>query len=77
MLAWVTYRDKTLEIAIGAHFANNLLTALLVSTEDSVLPSVSLFTIPEISWGPAAVVSVLIVPIFIWLTGKWNAKVAA
>ena len=77
MLAWVTYRDKTLEIAIGAHFANNLLTALLVSTEDSVLPSVSLFTIPEISWGPAAVVSVLIVPIFIWLTGKWDAKVAS
>jgi membrane protease YdiL (CAAX protease family) len=77
MLAWVTYRDKTLEIAIGAHFANNFLTALLVSTEDSALPSVSLFTTPEVPWGSAAIFSVLMIPIFIWLTGKWNAKVAA
>jgi len=77
MLAWVTYRDKTLEIAIGAHFANNFLTALLVSTEDSALPSVSLFTTPEVPWGSAAIFSVLMIPIFIWLTGKWNAKVTA
>ena len=77
MLAWVTYRDKSLEIAIGAHFANNLLTALLVSTEDSALPSVSLFTTPEVPWGAAAIFSVLIIPIFIWLTGKWKGKVAS
>ena len=77
MLAWVTYRDKTLEIAIGAHFANNLLSALLVSTEDSALPSVSLFTTPEVPWGAAAIFSVLIIPIFIWLTGKWKGKVAS
>lgn len=76
MLAWVTYRDKTLEIAIGAHFANNFLTATFVSTADSALPSVSLFTTPAVSWGPAAVVSVVMVPIFIWLTGKWRAKVS-
>lgn len=77
MLAWVTYRDKTLEMAIGAHFANNFLTSLVASTEDSTLPTVSLFTTPEVAWAPAAVVSVIMVPIFIWLSGKWNAKVAA
>ena len=77
MLAWVTYRDKTLEMAIGAHFANNLSTGLLVSPEDSALPSVSFFTTPTVAWGPAAVVSVIMVPIFIWLTSKWKAKVAA
>ena len=77
MLAWVTYRDKTLEMAIGAHFANNFLTSLFVSTEDSALPSVSFFTTPDVAWAPAAAVSVLMVPIFIWLSGKWNAKVAA
>lgn len=76
MLAWVTYRDKTLEIAIGAHFANNLLAALVISTEDSALPSVSLFTTPEVAWGPAAVFSVIMIPIFIWLTGKWKDKVS-
>lgn len=76
MLAWVTYRDKSLELAIGAHFANNFLTGLLVSTEDSALPSVSLYTTPEVPWGSAAIFSVVMVPIFIWLTRKWNDKVA-
>jgi hypothetical protein len=27
-----------------------------------------------VAWGPAALVSVVMVPIFIWLTGKWNAR---
>ena len=76
MLAWVTYRDKSLEIAIGAHFANNLLAALFISSSDSALPSVSLFTVPEIAWGTSAIASIIIVPIFIWLTGKWKDKVA-
>jgi membrane protease YdiL (CAAX protease family) len=74
MLAWVTYRDKSLELAIGAHFANNLLAALLVSSQDSALPSVSLLTVPEVAWGPAALFSVVMVPIFIWLTNRWGAK---
>ncbi|NCV45283.1 MAG: CPBP family intramembrane metalloprotease [Actinobacteria bacterium] len=74
MLAWVTYRDKSLELAIGAHFANNLLAALLVSSQDSALPSVSLLTVTEVVWGPAALVSVIMVPIFIWLTGRWGSK---
>jgi len=30
----VTYRDKSLELAIGAHFANNLLAALFISSQD-------------------------------------------
>jgi membrane protease YdiL (CAAX protease family) len=75
MLAWVTFRDKTLELAIGAHFANNLLAALLVSSADSALPSASLFITPEIAWAPAAIISVIMVPIFIWLTKKWSDKV--
>ena len=74
MLAWVTYRDKSLELAIGAHFANNLLAALLVSSQDSALPSVSLLSVQEVAWGPAALVSVIMVPIFIWLTNRWGAK---
>ncbi len=77
MLAWVTYRDKSLELAIGAHFANNFLTGLLVSTQDSALPSVSLYTTPEVPWGTAAIFSVVMIPIFIWLTKKWNDKVTS
>lgn len=74
MFAWVTYRDRTLEMAIGAHFANNLLSSLVVSTEDSSIPSVSIFTTPEVAWAPAAIFSVVMIPIFIWLSGKWSAK---
>ena len=74
MLAWVTFRDKSLELAIGAHFANNLLAALLVSSQDSALPSVSILAVPEVPWGSAALYSVVMVPIFIWLTNRWGAK---
>lgn len=74
MLAWVTYRDKSLELAIGAHFANNLLAALLVSSDDSALPAVSLLRSAEVAWGPAAVIAVVIAPLFILLTGKWSGS---
>ena len=77
MLTWVTMRDKSMGLAVGAHAANNILAGLLISSSDSALPSVSLWTTPEIDWGPAAVVSVLLIPIFIWLTRKWSAKVAS
>ena len=76
MLTWVTMRDKSMGLAIGAHAANNIAAGLLVSSVDSALPSASLFVTPEVSWGPAAVISVLFIPLFIWLTRKWSAKVA-
>lgn len=74
MLAWVTYRDKTLEMAIGAHFSNNLLSSLVATTEDSAIPSVSLFTTPEVAWAPAAIFSVVMIPLFVWLSGRWNLR---
>lgn len=75
MLTWVTMRDKSMGLAVGAHAANNIVAGLLVSSADSALPSASLYLTPEVSWGPAAGVSVLLIPLFIWLTGKLNAKV--
>lgn len=76
MLTWVTMRDKSMGLAVGAHAANNLVAGLLVSSIDSALPSASLYTTPEVNWAPAAALSVLLIPLFIWLTGKWRAKVA-
>lgn len=76
MFAWVTMRDKSIGVAVGAHAANNILAGLLVSTADSALPAASIWTTPSVSWGPAAIFSILMIPAFIWLTGKWNAKVA-
>jgi len=76
MLTWVTMRDKSMGLAIGAHAANNIAAGLLVSSVDSALPSASIYVTPEVNWGPAAAISVLSIPLFIWLTRKWNAKVA-
>ena len=76
MLTWVTMRDQSMGLAVGAHAANNILAGLIVSSADSALPAASIWVTPEIQWGPAAVASVLLVPVFIWLTGKWRGKVA-
>ena len=77
MLTWVTMRDKSMGLAVGAHAANNIVAGLLVSSVDSALPSASLYLTPEVSWGPAAAVSVLLIPLFIWLTGyfvRWKVE---
>jgi membrane protease YdiL (CAAX protease family) len=42
-LAWVSLRDGTLELAIGAHAANNLYGAVVLSFEGSALKTPSLF----------------------------------
>ena len=76
MLTWVTMRDQSMGLAVGAHGANNILAGLIVSSADSALPSASLWVTPEIEWGPAAFFSVLFIPVFIWLTGKWRGRVA-
>lgn len=44
-LAYLTLRDGQLELALGAHAANNLFTVLFANTTVSALPSPSLFTI--------------------------------
>ncbi|MFM9099657.1 MAG: lysostaphin resistance A-like protein, partial [Actinomycetota bacterium] len=77
MLTWVTMRDKSMGLAVGAHAANNIVAGLLVSSVDSALPSASLYLTPEVSWGPAAAVSVLLIPLFIWLSGyfvRWKVE---
>ena len=77
MFSWVTFRDRSMEVALGAHAANNILAGLVVTSADSALPASSIWTTPAVTWGPAAIVSVLIAPIFIWLTRKPAATVAA
>jgi uncharacterized protein len=42
-LVWVSLRDGTLELAIGAHAANNLYGAVVLSFEGSALKTPSLF----------------------------------
>lgn len=77
MLTWVTMRDQSMGLAVGAHAANNILAGLVVSSADSALPAASIWVTPEVQWGPAAAVSLIFIPVFIWLTGKWRDKVAS
>ncbi len=68
MFAWVTMRDQSIGIAVGAHAANNILAGLFVTSEDSALPAASLWTTPAVSWLPSTIISLLMIPLFIWLT---------
>jgi hypothetical protein len=45
-MALIAVRDRSLELTIGAHFANNLITAVLVRTQDSVFQTPTLFVLP-------------------------------
>ena len=42
-LAWITVKDNGLELAMGAHAANNLFIALIANYHNSALPSSSIF----------------------------------
>ncbi len=72
MFAWVTMRDQSIGLAVGAHAANNILAGLFVTSEDSALPAASLWTTPAVSWLPSTIISLLMIPLFIWLTGRLN-----
>jgi hypothetical protein len=47
-LAWLTVKDRTLELALGVHAAHNAATFLLVTSPESALPSPAIFSIGEI-----------------------------
>ena len=68
--AWVTLRDRTLELAIGAHAANNLSAALLVGYVGSAIPSVSLWTMDRIPVAQEILLGVLGAAAFVWITGR-------
>jgi CAAX protease family protein len=42
-LAWVSFKDGTIELALGAHAANNIYAGLVVTFPDSALPTPALF----------------------------------
>ena len=45
-MSLIAIRDRGLEFAIGAHFANNLVIATLVRTQDSIFQTPTLFVLP-------------------------------
>ncbi len=67
-LGWVTVRDRSLEIAIGAHLSNNLFAAVIVGYEGGALPAEAIYVTDAIEWGSSNLLSILVVPLFILLT---------
>ena len=67
-LGWVTVRDRSLEIAIGAHLSNNLFAALVVGYEGGALPAEAVYVTESLEWGASNLVGLLVVPLFILLT---------
>jgi membrane protease YdiL (CAAX protease family) len=63
-LAYYTLRDEGLELALGAHAANNLFAALVVNYKDSALPTPAIFTNPILDAPFSSVTLVLTVVLF-------------
>ncbi|MFK8185669.1 MAG: lysostaphin resistance A-like protein [Phormidesmis sp.] len=47
-LGWLTIKDKTIELALGVHAANNIATFIFVTSPNSAIPSPAIFTIADI-----------------------------
>lgn len=47
-LGWLTVKDKSLELAIGAHAASNIVTFLMVTSPNSAVPSPALFSMDKV-----------------------------
>ncbi|MEL7050809.1 MAG: CPBP family intramembrane glutamic endopeptidase [Cyanobacteria bacterium J06634_6] len=63
-LAWLTIKDNSLELAAGVHAANNMATFLLVTSDNSVLPSPAIFSIAKIE---ANFASVFFTALTLWI----------
>lgn len=71
-LTWVCINSGTIELAIGAHFANNMLVSVLLSPENSVLGSASLFESGETDLLGTAIFTAVTAVLFILIT--WRVR---
>lgn len=58
--ATITLKDNGLELALGCHAANNLFSALVINTPDSVVPTTAIWTYLGVLDGRAEFISLLI-----------------
>lgn len=65
LLGWITLRSESLELALGAHLANNLYASLLVTFPSSALTTPALFTIQEYNPVLTLVAFFVVVPIYL------------
>lgn len=66
--AYVSVRDRSIELAVGAHLANNLFAILLVGYDNAVLPTSSVLTTADLNLEGTAIALTVLMAIFIRLT---------
>jgi hypothetical protein len=74
-LGFITIIDEGLEIPIGVHAANNLVMALLITSENSVLQTDSILKSKEESPGNEFLAWIIIVTLFsiiLWFRYRWK-----
>lgn len=49
-LCWLTLKDRSMELALGVHAANNLATFIFVTSSNSVLPTPAVFSIDKMEF---------------------------
>ncbi len=71
-LLWtvVSLIDGTTELAIGVHFANNIIGILVINRDGSALPTPALFKISEFHATYVALSVLVVIPIFLAITYK-------
>lgn len=67
LLAYVTLRDGTLELALGIHAANNLFAAIFANYTITVLPTPSLFTAQELDAVYSTISLMAVIVVFLLL----------
>lgn len=71
-LLWIVVSliDGTTELAIGVHFANNIIDILVINRDESALPTLALFKISEFHATYVALSVLVVIPIFLAITYK-------
>ena len=68
--AYVAARDGGIELALGAHFANNAFSLLIVGYDDAALPTAAIWTTSGLNMVGTVISLIVITPIFIRLTRR-------
>jgi membrane protease YdiL (CAAX protease family) len=66
--AYVSVRDRGIELALGAHLANNLFAILFVAYDNAALPTSAVVTTPELNIDGTAIAIAVLMSLFIVLT---------
>ena len=73
--SYTTARDRSIEIALGAHFANNFFALFLVGYENSALPTESIVSTTAINMQGTAIALAITIPLFAIITGRRRTRV--